>query len=186
MLSIIITYILNSWKLRNFSECEFFDRSINVGKCGTVMDFWSTSHFYRFTRSLIGESEQHSPVSRESGEEDLGAAGLLRGAYSAGPVSQTCYWSKRRKLHCPNSGPHFSSYRTYTKDAFLYREKNSAPVVMLYCENFYSSHVRHTWSWHNFPSVIETPCDTGHNRLPSWNKFYALFVSGCNPLRHRY
>jgi hypothetical protein len=98
MLSIIITYILNSWKLRNFSECEFFDRSINVGKCGTVMDFWSTSHFYRFTRSLIGESEQHSPVSRESGEEDLGAAGLLRGAYSAGPVSQTCYWSKRRKL----------------------------------------------------------------------------------------
>ncbi len=29
-------------------------------------------------------------LSLESGEEDLGAAGLLRGAYSAGPVSPTC------------------------------------------------------------------------------------------------
>ncbi len=30
-------------------------------------------------------------LSRESGEEDLGAAGLLRGTYSAGPVSQSCF-----------------------------------------------------------------------------------------------
>ncbi len=30
-------------------------------------------------------------VSRESGEEDLGAAGLLRGTYSAGPVSHSCF-----------------------------------------------------------------------------------------------
>ncbi len=95
-------------------------------------------------------------------------------------------WRKREWTHCPNSGPHFTSYRTYTKDAFLYREKNSAPVVMLYCENFYSSPVRHTWSWHNFPSVTETPCDTGRNCLPSFNKFYALFVCWCNPLRYRY
>jgi hypothetical protein len=40
--------------------------------------------FFKFTLRL----------SRESGEEDLGAAGLLRGAYSAGPVSQTCYCFK--------------------------------------------------------------------------------------------
>ncbi len=30
-------------------------------------------------------------VSRESGEEDLGARELLRHGYSAGPVSQTCF-----------------------------------------------------------------------------------------------
>jgi hypothetical protein len=29
-------------------------------------------------------------LSRESGEEDLGVAGLIGGAYSAGPVSPTC------------------------------------------------------------------------------------------------
>jgi hypothetical protein len=34
---------------------------------------------------------QPSPLSRESGEEDLGARGLLRRGYSAGPVSQTCF-----------------------------------------------------------------------------------------------
>jgi hypothetical protein len=35
-------------------------------------------------------------VSRESGEEDLGAAGVLRSTYSAGPVSQTCSTYKAR------------------------------------------------------------------------------------------
>ncbi len=35
-------------------------------------------------------------MSRESGEEDQSAAGLLLRTHSAGPVSQTClaYWSK--------------------------------------------------------------------------------------------
>jgi hypothetical protein len=28
----------------------------------------------------------------------------------------------RRSSHCPNSGPQFTLYTTYTKDAFLYRE----------------------------------------------------------------
>jgi hypothetical protein len=38
-------------------------------------------------------------LSRESGEEDQSAAGLLLRTYSAGPVSQTCLlWSKRREL----------------------------------------------------------------------------------------
>ena len=36
-------------------------------------------------------------------------------------------------VHCPNSGPHFTPYRTYTTVAFLYREKNSAPVVHWLC-----------------------------------------------------
>ena len=38
-------------------------------------------------------------LSRESGEEDQSAAGLLLRTYSAGPVSQTCLLrSKRREL----------------------------------------------------------------------------------------
>ncbi len=40
---------------------------------------------------LVQISDTESPVSRESGEEDLGAAGLLRRGYSAGPLSQTCF-----------------------------------------------------------------------------------------------
>jgi hypothetical protein len=32
-----------------------------------------------------------SPLSSKAGEEDLGARGLLRRGYSAGPVSQTCF-----------------------------------------------------------------------------------------------
>jgi hypothetical protein len=38
-------------------------------------------------------------LSRESGEEDQSAAGLLLRTYSAGPVSQTCFLQfKRREL----------------------------------------------------------------------------------------
>jgi len=82
-----------------------------------------------------------------------------------------------RLLHCPNSGPHFTPYRTYTTVAFLYREKNSAPMVMLYCENFYFSPVRHTW-----PSIIFLPvpvilCATStkftlfSNSMCGWSNF---------------
>ncbi len=42
-------------------------------------------------QTTAGESQLGYAVSRESGEEDLGAAGFLRSAYSAGPVSQTCF-----------------------------------------------------------------------------------------------
>ncbi len=37
-------------------------------------------------------------MSRESGEEDLDTRELLRRAYSAGPVSPSCYDLKGRKL----------------------------------------------------------------------------------------
>jgi hypothetical protein len=37
-------------------------------------------------------------LSRESGEEDLGAAGLLLCTFSAGPVSPICYDLKGREL----------------------------------------------------------------------------------------
>jgi hypothetical protein len=47
-------------------------------------------------------------------------------------------------IHCPNSGPHFTPYRTYTTVAFLYREKIDAQAVMLYDKIFYSSLARHT------------------------------------------
>ncbi len=83
----------------------------------------------------------------------------------------------RPSPHCPNSGPHFTPYRMYTTVAFLYREKNSAPMVMLYCENFYFSPVRHTW-----PSIIFLPvpvilCATStkftlfSNRMCGWSNF---------------
>jgi hypothetical protein len=55
-------------------------------------------------------------------------------------------------IHCPNSGPHFTPYRTYTTVAFLYREKIYARVVMLYSKKFYSSPASHTW-----PGIIFLP-----------------------------
>jgi hypothetical protein len=39
---------------------------------------------------------QKRKVSRESGEEDQSATGLLLRTHSAGPVSQTCYYLKAR------------------------------------------------------------------------------------------
>ncbi len=43
----------------------------------------------------LGSTEQEQiwgqGTARESGEEDLGAAGLIGGAYLAGPVSPTCF-----------------------------------------------------------------------------------------------
>ncbi len=36
-------------------------------------------------------------------------------------------------VHCPNSGPHFTLYRTYTTVAFLYREKNYVGWVVNLC-----------------------------------------------------
>ncbi len=53
--------------------------------------------------------------------------------------------------HCPNSGPHFTPYRTFTTVAFSHRKKIYAGVVML---TFYSSPARHPWPCHNFPSII--------------------------------
>ncbi len=48
-------------------------------------------HSYGVHSSCEGSNNGYLRMSRESGEEDLGAAGVLRGAYSAGPVSPTCY-----------------------------------------------------------------------------------------------
>jgi hypothetical protein len=42
-------------------------------------------------RKNIHTLEKTTQLSRESGEEDLDAHELLRRAYSAGPVSPTCY-----------------------------------------------------------------------------------------------
>ncbi len=60
-------------------------------------DLFSMSHLYKGTvhlkeiklglSVLSGTPTCFLPVP---GEEDLGVAGLLPGAYSAGPVSQTC------------------------------------------------------------------------------------------------
>jgi hypothetical protein len=48
---------------------------------------------------FLGLPDPDPLVSRESGEEDQSAAGLLLRTYSAGPVSQTCLLrSKRREL----------------------------------------------------------------------------------------
>jgi hypothetical protein len=71
-----------------------------------------------------------------------------------------------RILHCPNSGPHFTPYRTYTTVAFWYREQIYARVVMLYSKKFYSSSASHTWPCHNFPSIIETLFCSNQGRLP--------------------
>ncbi len=89
-------------------------------------------------------------------------------------------------LHCPNSGPHFTPYRTYTTVAFLYREKIYAQTVLLYSKIFYSILARHTWPCNNYPSIVETLCATQHNFWPSWNKFYILTLCGSNPMRHQY
>jgi hypothetical protein len=70
-------------------------------------------------------------------------------------------------VHCPNSGPHFTLYTTYTKDAFLYREKNSATVVMLHCENFYLSPVGTHDPGIIFLLLLKLRIATGHNFLSS-------------------
>jgi hypothetical protein len=62
---------------------------MSMKKVGKVtLDFlkptWCTKRF-----STLPMKERTVILSRESGEEDLGAAGLLRSTYSAGPVSQT-------------------------------------------------------------------------------------------------
>jgi hypothetical protein len=49
------------------------------------------AHLYSGKENLSWLAKVSLQMSRESGEEDLGAAGLLRGAYSAGPVSQICF-----------------------------------------------------------------------------------------------
>ncbi len=69
-------------------------------------------------------------LSRESGEEDQSAAGLLLRTYSAGPVSQTCLiQSKRRELlravTLDDSTPQcrISELRVWSYEPFLVRSK---------------------------------------------------------------
>ncbi len=54
--------------------------------------------FYSIHQGLMAENN-YMYLSRESGEEDQSATGLLLRTHSAGPVSQICFYLKARHVY---------------------------------------------------------------------------------------